>query len=193
MSNIYLDPLDHHMAEQGIEMVRYADDFVILCRSAEEAANALAKVQEWTATAGLTLHPTKTRLIDARTESFDFLGYRFADGSRRPRPKSLDKFKDTIRAKTRRNSGGSLFTIIASLNPTLRGRFEYFKHSHKWTFEPLDQWIRMRLRSILRRRLGLRGRGRGKDHQRWPNAFFANRGLYSLKRAWELASQSSPR
>lgn len=193
LSNIYLDPLDHLMAEHGIEMVRYADDFVILCRTAEGASNALAKVHEWTASAGLTLHPTKTRIIDARTESFDFLGYRFANGTRRPRPKSLDKFKETIRAKTRRNTGGSLFTIIGSLNPTLRGWFEYFQHSHQWTFEPLDQWIRMRLRSILRRRLGLRGRGRGNDHQRWPNAFFANRGLYSLKRAWEIASQSSLR
>jgi RNA-directed DNA polymerase len=124
LSNIYLDPLDHQMAELGWEMVRYADDFVILCRSAEDATRALAVVQEWTASAGLTLHPTKTRIIDARTESFDFLGYRFEDGTRRPRPKSLDKFKETVREKTSRTTGGSLFTIIAKLNPTLRGWFE---------------------------------------------------------------------
>jgi len=193
LSNIYLDPLDHLMAERGLEMVRYADDFVILCRSAEDAARALEMVQQWTAEAGLTLHPTKTRVIDGGSESFDFLGYRFENGSRRPRPKSLDKFKETIRAKTPRNSGGSLFTIIATLNPTLRGWFEYFKHSHKWTFETLDGWLRMRLRSILRRRMGLKGRGRGIDHQRWPNAYFADRGLYSLKRAHGLASQPSLR
>ena len=193
LSNIYLDPLDHLMAETGFEMVRYADDFVILCRNAEDAARALAAVQDWTASAGLTLHPTKTRIIDAGAESFDFLGYRFEDGTRRPRPKSLDKFKDTVRAKTKRTSGGSLFTIIAALNPTLRGWFEYFKHSHKWTFERLDGWIRMRLRSILRKRMKLPGRGRGQDHQRWPNAVFADHGLYSLKRAHELASQSSLR
>jgi RNA-directed DNA polymerase len=105
------------MAEAGLEMVRYADDFVILCRSAEDAARALGLVQHWTAEAGLTLHPTKTRVLDARTEPFDFLGYRFEDGTRRPRPKSLEKFRGTIRAKTARNSGGSLKTIIASLNP----------------------------------------------------------------------------
>src|SRR5262249_1979308 len=90
LSNIYLDPLDHLMVARGLEMVRYADDFVILCRSAEDAARALETVQQWTASAGLTLHPTKTRVIDVKTESFDFLGYRFAGGRRRPRPKSLE-------------------------------------------------------------------------------------------------------
>jgi RNA-directed DNA polymerase len=193
LSNIYLDPLDHLMADRGVEMVRYADDFVILCRSAEDAARALEMVRQWTAEAGLTLHPTKTRIIDAGSASFDFLGYRFENGTRHPRPKSLEKFKDTIRAKTSRSSGGSLFMIIMLLNPTLRGWFEYFKHSHKWTFERLDGWIRMRLRSILRKRRKLKGRGRGTDHQRWPNAFFADQGLYSLKRAHELARQPSLR
>jgi RNA-directed DNA polymerase len=193
LSNIYLDPLDHLMAARGWEMVRYADDFVILCRSAEDAKRALEDVQEWTAAAGLTLHPTKTRVIDAMTEPFDFLGYRFANGTRHPRPKSLEKFKDAIRAKTQRNSGNSLSTIILTLTPTLRGWFEYFQHSHAWTFPPLDKWIRMRLRSILRRRRGLGGPGRGADHQRWPNAFFSDRGLYSLTRAHELARQPSLR
>jgi RNA-directed DNA polymerase len=193
LSNIYLDPLDHLMAESGFAMVRYADDFVILCRSAEEAGHVLEVVQQWTASAGLTLHPTKTRVIDAGTESFDFLGYRFEGGTRRPRPKSLDKFKETVREKTSRTSGGSLFVIIARLNPTLRGWFEYFKHSHKWTFERLDGWIRMRLRSLLRKRMKKHGRGHGADHQRWPNAFFADQGLFSLKQAHALACQSSLR
>jgi RNA-directed DNA polymerase len=193
LSNIYLDPLDHLMAGSGFEMVRYADDFVILCRSAEEAAGALETVRQWTASAGLTLHPTKSRVIDATTESFDFLGYRFEGGTRRPRPKSLEKFKETVRAKTKRTSGESLSKIIATLNPTLRGWFEYFKHSHKWTFERLDGWLRMRLRSLLRRRKRQKGRGRGIDHQHWPNAFFADLGLFSLKGAHELASQSSSR
>jgi len=193
LSNIYLNPLDHLMAQEGFEMVRYADDFVILCRSPEDAARALAQVQEWTAQAGLRLHPTKTRIVQATAESFDFLGYRFDRGRRYPRAKSLKKFRDTIRAKTKRNSGKCLQAIIASLNPTLRGWFEYFKHSYKTTFPYLDGWIRMRLRSILRRRQKKRGRGRGSDHQRWPNAYFAKLGLYSLKTAHELASQSSPR
>ena len=193
LSNVYLNPLDHQMAQEGYEMVRYADDFVILCRSREEAERALAMVQEWVATAGLTLHPTKTRIVNALEDHFDFLGYRFAKGTRVPRPKSLQKLKDTIRAKTKRSSGKCLRAIIAELNPTLRGWFGYFKHSHRWTFENLDKWIRMRLRSILRRRQNKRGRGRGSDHQRWPNAFFADHGLYSLKVAHELARQSSLR
>src|SRR5947209_584884 len=193
LSNIYLDPLDHLMAGMGIEMIRYADDFVLLCRSAGDAAHALEVVQHWTAEAGLTLHPTKTRVIDAGLEPFDFLGYRFEDGTRRPRPKSLEKFKETIRAKTKRTSGESLSTIIAALTPTLRGWFGYFQHSHKWTFSALGGWIRMRLRSILRKRMGLTGRGRGEDHHRWRNAFFADQGLYSLKEAHELARQPSLR
>lgn len=193
LSNLYLDPLDHLMAESGWEMVRYADDFVILCRSAEDATRALEAVRQWTAAAGLTLHPDKTRIVDATTGHFDFLGYRFEDGTRRPRPKSLDKFKDAVRAKTKRTSGTSLFTIIATLNPTLHGWFGYFKHSHKWTFERLDGWIRMRLRSILRRRMGMQGRGRGADHQRWPNSFFETQGLFSLTTNHALARQPSRR
>ena len=159
----------------------------------EEAAAALAIVQRWTAEAGLTLHPTKTRIVHAPEEGFDFLGYRFEGGQRRPRAKSLEKLKDTIRAKTRRTSGDSLGSIITDVNRTLRGWFEYFKHSHRWTFEPLDRWIRRRLRSILRRRLGLRGISRGADSFRWPNAFFAEQGLYNLSAAHALARQSSSR
>jgi len=193
LSNIYLNPLDHLMAQQGFEMVRYADDFVILCRSPEEAANALALVQQWTAEAGLKLHPEKTKIVDAQTDVFDFLGYRFQRGRRYPRPKSLQKLKDAIRAKTKRTSGESLTKIINDLTPRLRGWFEYFKHSYRTTFSALDGWIRMRLRSLLRKRMGKRGRGRGSDHHHWPNKFFADRGLYSLKTAHELACQSSLR
>jgi len=193
LSNIYLNPLDHLMAQQGFEMVRYADDFVILCRSPEEAANTLALVQQWTAEAGLKLHPEKTKIVDTQTDVFDFLGYRFQRGRRYPRPKSLQKLKDAIRAKTKRTSGESLTKIINDLTPRLRGWFEYFKHSYRTTFSALDGWIRMRLRSLLRKRMGKRGRGRGSDHHRWPNKFFADRGLYSLKTAHELACQSSLR
>jgi RNA-directed DNA polymerase len=193
LSNIYLNPLDHLMAKRGFEMVRYADDFVIMCRSPEEAAEALTLVQQWTAEVGLTLHQTKTKIVDAQNDVFDFLGYRFERGRKFPRPKSMQKLKDTIRAKTKRTSGESLPKIINDLTPKLRGWFEYFKHSYRTTFPTIDAWIRMRLRSLLRKRLGKRGCGRGSDHQRWPNAFFARHGLYSLKTAHELACQSSQR
>jgi RNA-directed DNA polymerase len=183
LANIYLNPLDHLLAEAGFALVRYADDFVILCRSREDADRALGIVQQWVMTNGLTLHPTKTQIVDARSEGFAFLGYVFRDRLRLPRSKSLDKIKDTMRGKTRRNSGGSLAFIIRSLTPTLTGWFAYFRHCHPNVFRDLDGWLRMRLRSILRKRHGLRGRGRGADHQRWPNRFFAARGLRSLTAA----------
>ena len=193
LSNIYLDPLDHLMAETGFEMVRYADDFVVLCRSPHEAAAALVLVQQWTAQAGLTLHPSKTRLVNAQDDGFDFLGYRFESGRRRPRAKSLTKFKDAVRAKTRRTAGQSLSRIIETLNRTMRGWFEYFKHSHRSTFGPLDGWIRRRLRNILRKQNGRSGISGGYDNLKWPNAFFVKHGLFSLQDAYAHARQSSCR
>jgi RNA-directed DNA polymerase len=193
LSNVYLDPLDHLLAERGFEMVRYADDFVILCRTREEAEAALTLVQQWVAEAGLTLHPEKTRIVDERVESFDFLGYKFLKHRRFPRKKSLAKFREAIRAKTPRKNGHSLTWIISDVNRTLRGWFEYFKHSYPRAFVGLDQWVRMRLRSVLRKRRGIRGRGGGFDHHRWPNAFFAEQGLFSLVTAHAQAVQSSLR
>ena len=194
LSNIYLDALDHKMAGKGIEMVRYADDFVVLCGTQEEAQQALEAVRGWTAQAGLTLHPVKTRIVDAaQPGGFDFLGYHFERGLRWPRRKSERQFRDTIRAQTRRTQGQSLQATIADLNRTLVGWFGYFKHSHKTTFTTLDGWVRMRLRSILRRRRGGQGPGRGADHQRWPNAYFAELGLFSLVTAHASACQSSRR
>ena len=107
MSNVYLDPLDHLLAAQGFEMVRYADDFVILCRTAEEAERALQLVQQWTSDNGLTLHPTKTRIVNAPVEGFDFLGYTFRRGTHFPRTKSRQRLKAAIRDKTRRKRGDS--------------------------------------------------------------------------------------
>ena len=193
LSNIYLDPLDHLVARSGFAMVRYADDFVILCRTPEEASRALELVRAWVSENGLTLHPTKTKVVDARIEGFDFLGYHFRGVKHWPRAKSVGKLKDTIRAKTKRTNGESLRTIIGSLNWTLRGWFAYFQHHRGWRFALLDGWIRGRLRSILRKRSKRRGRGRGLDHQRWPNAFFAEQGLFSLAEAHVLARQSSRR
>jgi len=193
LSNIYLNPLDHLAEQRGYEMVRYADDFVILCQTSEEAHAALAMVAEWTQAVGLTLHPTKTRIADADTEGFDFLGYRFHKGRKWPRKKSEKKLKDAIRAQTKRTSGHSLTTVITGLNPRLRGWFEYFKHCYRTTYASLDSWIRGRLRAILRWRKGLRGRARGIDHQRWPNAFFTEQGLFSLAAAHARTAQSARR
>jgi RNA-directed DNA polymerase len=194
LANIYLSSLDHVMRASGIEMVRYADDFVLLCQTQAEAQGGLEQVKKWAMGAGLRLHAEKTRVLEAtQPGGFDFLGYHFERGMRWPRRRSLAKLKDAVRAKTKRTNGKSLNVIISDVNRTLVGWFEYFKHSHRTTFPRLDGWTRMRLRSILRKRHHRKGRGRGKDHQRWPNAFFAKQGLYSLVAAYAQACQPSQR
>lgn len=192
LANIYLDPLDHLLAHNGVEMVRYADDFVLLGRSEEAAKAALARVQAWVAENGLTLHPEKTRLVDAtQPGGFDFLGYHFERGYRWPRRKALDRFRDKVRELTPRKSGESMEATIAKLNDMLRGWFGYFKHSHRTTFPRLDSYIRSRLRSILRKRARKRGRGRGADHLKWRNHYFDELGLFSLMQAHASARRSS--
>lgn len=190
LANIYLHPLDERMAQQGFRMVRYADDFVVLCESREAALAALASVRQWVAENGLTLHPEKTQVGDCRQpdEGFDFLGYRFAAGRRWVRKKSLTRLKDQIRAKTKRTRGDSLTWIVADLNPVLRGWFGYFKHAHPYTFPAVDGFVRRRLRALLRKQERRPGFGRClADQKRWTNAFFAKAGLFALHPAWLAA------
>ena len=193
LANIYLNPLDHLLAEAGFAMVRYADDFVILCRTREDAEKALETVRRWVAQNDLALHPTKTKIVDADTEGFDFLGYHFRGKLRLPRDKSLQKFKDAVRDKTKRTSGQSMPFLCAQLSRQLRGWYAYFRHCHWHIFRDLDGWIRGRLRSILRRRHHRCGRARRKDQQCWPNLFFDKLGLYSLAEAHVCFAQSSRR
>ncbi len=122
---------------------------------------------------------------------FEFLGYRFEQGKNLyVRSKSLKKFKDTIRSKTKRTNGRSLKATIQDVNKSLIGWFEYFKHCHGYVFSNLDGWIRMRLRSILRKQNKRRGIGHGLDNIRWPIAYFEDRGLFSLQVACEKYRQS---
>jgi len=194
LSNIYLDPLDHLMAFNGFEMVRYADDFVILCRTEQEAQEALALVEKWTAEAGLSLHPGKTHVAHAHREGFAFLGYHFTRGERYPRKKSLEKLKATIREKTPRKQRHGIESTIQDLNKTLVGWFEYFKHVTKWyVFETLDRFIRQRLRAILKKQQKRPGLPKGPDFRRWTNAYFGRLKLFSLRTAHALACQSSTR
>jgi RNA-directed DNA polymerase len=184
LANIYLDPLDHELAAQGHQSVRYADDLVVLCQTEREAEAVLGKLREWMTSRGLRLHPEKTRLVDAEQPGgFDFLGYHFERGHRWPSSRSMGQFREKVRAKTGRKTRGSVDQIVEQINPTVRGWYEYFKQSHWTTFRTLDPWLRMRLRSILRWRSGRRGRGRGMDHQRWPNAYFTEHGLFTMETA----------
>lgn len=193
LANWYLHALDQRMDQLGYQMVRYADDFVVLCQSREEAERALSVVADWTQRKGLILHPDKTHIGDSSQEGqgFEFLGYRFEAGNRWVRKKSLDKLKAGIRSKTRRTQGQSLEFVIYRLNCMLRGWFNYFKHAHVYTFKPIDQLIRRRLRAMLRKQQKRPGLGQCySDHRRWPNAFFADRGLFTLVTAYNQARHS---
>ena len=165
----------------------------MLCRNREEAAAALREIRDWVAANGLALHPHKTHLGDCREpgQGFEFLGYRFEAGRRTVRKKSLDRLKSKIRDKTRRSRGDSLACIIADLNPTLRGWFEYFKHAHHRVFQRVDGLTRRRLRALLRRQQKRPSFGRClADQHQWPNAFFAQAGLFALYTAWLAARDS---
>ncbi|MDL2286929.1 group II intron reverse transcriptase/maturase [Desulfococcaceae bacterium OttesenSCG-928-F15] len=193
LANIYLHPLDKLITGKGYRMVRYADDFVILCQSRLEAETALSLVQVWVTENGLTLHPDKTHIGDCRKigEGFEFLGYRFEAGNRTVRKKSLKKFRDRIRGLTPRQSGQSLEQTIKRLNRTLKGWFEYFKHAHRWTFETEDSMIRRRLRAQLLKNEKKTSLGITRyAHKKWPNAFFAEKGLFTMHEAYGKAIQS---
>jgi RNA-directed DNA polymerase len=161
--------------------VRYADDFVILCRSEAEAQAALSQVRAWVKEAGLALHPEKTRVVNAaQPGGFDFLGYHFERGMKWPRKKSLMKLKERVRTMTSRLDGRSLQAIITDVNRTLRGGHGYFQHSKPNTFQNVDGYVRRRLRSLLEKRRGYTRQGLGQAHHRWPNEWFAPNGLLSL-------------
>jgi RNA-directed DNA polymerase len=142
---------------------------------------------------GLTLHPNKTHIGNCSEKGygFEFLGYHFEAEKRYVRKKSLKTLKDKIRSKTKRNRGDSMKKIIQELNPILRGWFNYFQHAHKTTFPYIDGFIRRRLRSLrYRQKTGQSFFGKSRYvHQMFPNAFFANYGLFTLKEAHILACQ----
>jgi len=185
LANVYLNPLDWLMAEAGFEMVRYADDMVVMCRNQQEARIVLEKLREWMERAELILHPEKTRMVDMNQlgSHFDFLGYRFLRSRRGRmmkvvRPKSMRKLRASIKPRTRRTKGVSMECVVAEINRRLRGWYGYFKHADALVMKDVDGWVRGRLRSILRKRRG--GKGRGLDHRRWTNHYFTQLGLYSL-------------
>lgn len=181
LANIYLNPLDHEMAQAGYHMSRYADDFVIQCQSQAEAQGALGKVQAWMEKAGLELHPEKTRIVDATQRGgFDFLGWHFERGYQWPREKSQAKLKEAVRELTPRNSGKSLREIVFRLNRTLTGWRAYFDHGVRNVHEKLDGMVRRRLRKLMLKRRGKCGKPCGKINQRWPNEFFDKLGLWRL-------------
>jgi RNA-directed DNA polymerase len=194
LANIYLHPMDVMLTNLGLQVVRYADDFVILSKTQEEAKMALGKVKEWIDEFGLTLHPDKTHIGNASIKGcgFEFLGYRFEAGKRFVRKKSLQSFRDKVRAITKRSRSGSIREIIADLNPMLMGWFEYFKHAYYTTFKANDGFVRRRLRAILLKRNNKKkcfGRNLN-AHKQYPNTYFANLNLFTSNEVWVKAYQS---
>ena len=190
LSNVYLNPLDHMMSAKGFQMVRYADDFVILCRTYAEAEAALSEIRVWVEASGLSLHPEKTHIVDSSEQSFAFLGYSFRGRFRFPRAKSHEKVVARIRELTPRKSGDSLECMIARINRSLIGWFNYFRHCFWNIFGDYDSMVRRRLRRLLLKRNRTNPKRLSRT-QRWPNSFFTAHGLYSLSEAHVRFVQST--
>ncbi len=200
LANIYLHELDNAWAtqDQG-ELVRYADDAVVLCRSQAEAEAALGLVRQILADLGLELHPDKTRVVDLREggAGFDFLGCHFharvsgrllERGIRRyylhrwPSQRSMKRVRQRVKALTGRNRSGvkDVRDLIADINPVLRGWGNYFRTGNAAAkFISLDRYVASRLRSFLVKRHG-RNLHTGQA-DRWTHAWLVEQGLYRLR------------
>ena len=183
LANIYLHDLDVSLVDAEYKMIRYADDFVVLTKSKEQAEQALNLVANWMTLHGLSLHPDKTHVGNCAVEGegFEFLGYRFEAGTRWVRPKSIRRFRDRIRQETSRVCGKSIEQVIEKLNPVLRGWSNYFKEVTKYTLGSFDSFVRRRLRAILDRQNKKRSFGAGFSNMRYPNKFFADKGLINME------------
>lgn len=152
LANIYLHPLDELMEERGHRITRYADDFVICCKSQKGAERVLKSVTRFLEQRlGLTVHPEKTRVVNNMKDPFVFLGHEFKQGYWvKPSDKSIKKFKSRIKEITKRNQTVNIEQLVKDvLNPYLRGWGNYFGHWHvKMLFLEFDAWIRRRLRSV---------------------------------------------
>ena len=152
LANIYLHPLDVMMTARGHRITRYADDFVICCKSQKGAERVLKSVKKLLEEdLGLVVHPTKTKIVDNMSESFTFLGYTFKKGYfHTPSDKAVQKFKKKIKDITKRNLTVNMEDFIKRrLNSVIRGWGRYFGIGFcKTLFRNLDSWIRRRLRMI---------------------------------------------
>jgi group II intron reverse transcriptase/maturase len=165
LSNILLTPFDREMRRRRYQLTRFADDWVITCKSATEARAAIAAARRILKQLGVELHPQKTRMVHVRY-GFEFLGYKIKRGERKlylpeskirsqvrggalyayPKEKSIRRFMDKVRQRTKRRVPLSTSELIAELNPLLRGWGEYYKRAHvRRLFHRLDAWIVHRL------------------------------------------------
>lgn len=178
LANIYLNDFDHKIVKAGLKLVRYADDFVILCKNENQAVYACKKSKAILTSIGLKLKPTKTGIVNYG-QGFEFLGYRFQQyhgNYKWPRHKAAKAFKDKIRHLTRRQQPRNVSQIIPILNPVIRGWGHYFKYGNvKIRYQELDSWIRMRLRSFMEKKKWPSGL-----NWKYPNDHFRSLGLVYL-------------
>jgi RNA-directed DNA polymerase len=177
LANIYLNGFDWKMAQAGYEVVRYADDFVVLCRSKEEAEGAYKHIRQIIENElRLQIHPDKTRILYHKEGAFDFLGFMIHRRYLWPRIKSLTKFKERVRELTRRQQPRNVREMVRRLNYSLRGFGNYFHVADvKGLFAELDGWIRMRVRCFIERKKAVKH-----QNYRIPNAALSALGLVSL-------------
>lgn len=175
LANIYLTRLDKVMEDNGLKMVRYADDFVIFCHRRWQAQLILELVEKVMKKLRLTLHPEKTRVVNGYRDGFTFLGYRFQGEHKTPRDEAVKSFKDKVRHETRRQQPKTLEMVLEGLNPKVRGWGNYYRYGDtEWLFQDLDAWVRMRLRCFLEKRKTRY------QNLRLPNRIFVKAGLVSL-------------
>jgi RNA-directed DNA polymerase len=165
LSNILLTPFDREMRLRGYQLTRFADDWVITCKSAAGARAAMEAAGRILKQLGVELHPQKTRIVHVRN-GFEFLGYKIKRGQRKldlpesrirsqvrrgalyayPKEKSIRRFMDRVRQRTKRRTPLKTKELIAELNPLLRGWGEYYKRAHvRKLFHRLDGWIVRRI------------------------------------------------
>ena len=191
LANLVLDDLDKVLEERGLRHVRYADDFVVLCRTQQAAEEARDLVKEVLEELKLSLHEEKTRVASFHG-GFEFLGFRFRRYRLGIRSKAIEQFKDKVRHLTRRQQGRNVNAVLKDLNPVLRGFANYFGPAEVASaFFCLDKWIRTRIRGFRTKR-----RNNG-DRRRYPTKRLARWGLLSLlhgrpKRRLAYVSVSSP-
>ena len=171
LSNIYLTPFDDELTRRGYRRTRYCDDWVILCQTKEEAAKALQVAKEILSTMDLVVYPEKTRITHI-SSGFEFLGYKIKRGSGTklpgnkikkkfnpkniyvfPTQKSINRFMDQIRSKTKRRTPRTLQEIVNEINPVIRGWGNYYRKAHvRKLFNRLRGWIIRRIWSHQKKR-----------------------------------------
>ncbi len=173
--HVVLDDLDKALEQADFRHVRYADDFVVLCKSRQDARRALALVEEVLQVLKLQLHETKTRLSDV-WKGFEFLGFRIKANHVSMSPRAIGRFKDRIRLLTRRQQGRNVEAMLLRLNPVIRGWVGYYGFAEvSKMLSRLDAWIRMRVRAYRFKRK------KRHDNHRLPNRRLRRWGLLSLR------------